>query len=173
MMKRKTGESLHLTKSKKMFIDKSTSMDDNTENQQSSSSDDISMNVRSLKESFLKKDISYFSKITFLSAIDLIMSRETKICSDITKKEVIDEIANLVQEIVSKDSEGHREDLVVIARIVTKLNLTSEGKKLIGDMNLSFSAFEKLKAEMKKFELNLDPNQFAFDFESNKIKNET
>ena len=84
-------------------------------------------------------------------------------------KEVINEIASIVPTI----EHGQIKDFEVIARILAKLNQTGEGKKLICDMNLSFGAFEKLKAEMRKYELNLDHNQFMFDSESKSIKKES
>ena len=170
---------IQLTKSKKTFVDKSTMTDnmdnDITRNQESKSPDDMSLIVRNLKETFLKKDSSFSRKITCLSAIDPILSRESNICLQIAEKEVIDEIASLVREIVSRNDvqqNSPNKDLVVIARILAKLNSTSEGKKLIGDMNLSFSAFEMLKAEMKKFEIDPHPSQFAFDSDCKRIKKE-
>ena len=68
---------------------------------------------------------------------------------------------------------GQIKDFEVIARILAKLNQTREGKKLICDMNLSFGAFEKLKAEMRNYELIIDHNQFVFDSESKSIKKES
>ena len=145
-------------------------------NQQSNCSNDLSVIVQSLKVSFLMEKSSYSHKITCLSAIYPIVESEPNICHQIAEKKVIDEIAILVQEIVSRNNltqNSPNKDLVVIARILAKLNSTSEGKKLIGDMNLSFSAFEMLKAEMKKFELNLDHNQFVFESDCKTIKSET
>ena len=89
----------------------------------------------------------------------------------VTEKEVIDEIANLVTEIASKSEHDQNKYLAIIAKILTKLKSTNEGKKLIGVMKLSFDTFEKLREEMKKFEVQLDPSHFAFD-SCTKIKHE-
>ena len=80
-------------------------------------------------------------------------------------KEVIDEIANLVCQVLTKDEHNQIKDFEIIARILVKLKTTPEGRILINEMKLSFGAFEKLKNEMMKFEFYVDPNQFAFDSE--------
>ena len=98
-----------------------------------------------------------------LSAIEVIISEDPDARNQIAEKKVIDEIANLVTETVSKGEHNQNKDLGIIAKILTKLKSTNEGKKLIGEMKLSFDTFEKLKAEMKKFEVHPDPSHFAFD----------
>ena len=151
----------------KTFTDKSTSTDDiagnESENQQSKSSDGIKSIVQSLKDIFLKNNPSYSRKVMCLSAIEVIISEDPDAMNLILVKEVIDEIANLVTEIASKGEYDLNKDLGIIAKIFTKLKSTNEGKKLIGGMKLSFDTFEKLKEEMKKYEVQLDPSHFAFD----------
>ena len=75
--------------------------------------------------------------MTCLSSIEAIISRNPNVCHHIAKKEVVNEIANLVTEIVSNDQNGQNKDFEIIARILAKLNATSEGEKLISDMKLS------------------------------------
>ena len=151
----------------KAFADTSTSTDDiggnECRNQQSKSSDGIKSIVQSLKDLFLKNNPSYSRKIMCLSAIEVIISEDPDARNQIAEKKVIDEIANLVTETVSKGEHNQNKDLGIIAKILTKLKSTNEGKKLIGEMKLSFDTFEKLREEMKKFEVQLDPSHFAFD----------
>ena len=71
----------------------------------------------------------------------------------ITKVEVITELANLVNEIVSKVGEEKNEDLVLIAEMLAKVDGSIEGKNLIANMKMSFSAFQRLNSEMKKFDI--------------------
>ena len=71
----------------------------------------------------------------------------------ITKVEVITELANLVNEIVSKVGEEKNEDLVLIAEILAKVDRSVEGKNLIANMKMSFSAFQRLNSEMKRFDI--------------------
>ena len=159
----------------KTFTDASTSTNDiggnESENQQSKSSDGIISIVQSLKDLFLKNITRYSRKVMCLSAIEVIISEDPDARNHITEKEVIDEIANLVTEIASKVEHDQNKDLGIIAKILTKLKSTNEGKKLIGEMKLSFDTFEKLREEMKKFEVQLDPSHFAFD-SCTKIKHE-
>ena len=121
------------------------------------------MIVQPLKDLFLKKNVGYARKVMCLSAIDLIISKDPDAPNHIAEKEVIDEIANLVTEIASKGEHEQNKDLGIIAKILTKLKSTNEGKKLIGEMKLSFDTFEKLKEVMKKYEVQSDPSHFAFD----------
>ena len=133
------------------------------------------MIVQPLKDLFLKKNVGYARKVMCLSAIDLIVSKDPDAKNHIAEKDVIDEIANLVSEIVSKDGYGKNKDFEIIAKILAKLNATSEGEKLINDMKLSYGSFMKLRNEMKKFEFNPDHTQFAFDSDcssSKKFKSE-
>ena len=144
---------------------------ESSDNQKPNSSDDVLMIVKPTKELFLKKTVSYSLKMTCISSIDAILSRNPNVCQHIAKKEVIDEIANLVSEIVSNELQGQsKKDFEIIARILAKLNTTREGEKLISDMKLSYGAFMKLRSEMKKFEFNPDHTQFAFDSDCSSSK---
>ena len=145
----------------------------NVENQIPTNRDENVIFVQPLKDSFLRKDISFQGKMTCLSAIDLFIARDPKACEYVAKKEVIDEIASLVSEIVSKPENVEDTDFAISAKILARMKVTNEGKKHIGEMKLSFNAFEKLNAEMKKFECNSIPEHFAFDSSlRSKIKGE-
>ena len=120
--------------------------------------DEFAELIQPLKESFLNKNNTFDNKITCLSAIEAIISRETSAYRNIAEIELIDEIAHLVSEIVSRDERDQKNYLEPIAKILAKLNCTNDGMNLVQNMRLSFGAFEKLKAEMKKFELNPDPS---------------
>ena len=157
-----------LTKLRKTEMkDNSTSTDLDIEQETSQEESSRLSRIRNLmlplKNTFTSKIFSYPGKMASLSAIDVIISRESMACSMIAEKEVIDEFANLVGEIISKDGVEKSADFVLIARILAKLNSITKGKKLISDMKLSFGAFDKLKAEMKKYEVDLDRRHFAFD----------
>ena len=60
---------------------------------------------------------------------------------------------HLVNEIVSKVGEEKNEDLVLIAEILAKVDRSVEGKNLIANMKMSFSAFQRLNSEMKRFDI--------------------
>ena len=64
----------------------------------------------------------------------------------------------MIWPIVSRNEYVQKKYLETIAKILSKLNCSNHGKNLIQNMKLSFGAFEKLKAEMKKFEHNPDPS---------------
>ena len=81
------------------------------------------------------------------------ISRNSRTVKYMTKVEVVTELANLVNEIVSKVGDEKNEDLVLIAEILAKLDGSTEGKNLIANMKMSFSAFQKLNSEMKRFDI--------------------
>ena len=166
-----TSDDASPTKVRKIMVDTSTSTDE-PPNQEieipgpsTNSKNEIANLILPLKEAFLNKGNTFAVKMTCLASIDVIMLRETKVPTHIAKKEVIDEIANVVGEVVSRTDVEQNKDFAVIARILARLNCTNEGKNLINNMKLSFGAFEKLKAEMKKFEVDPDSSHFSFDFE--------
>ena len=75
-------------------------------------------------------------------AIDSMISRNSETCKYVTKKEIVDELGNLFNEVMSKVGNNENDDdLAMIARILGKVDVSNEGKKLIGDMNMSFNAF--------------------------------
>ena len=51
-----------------------------------------------------------------LSALEAILLRQANVSHFITEKEIIDEIANLVSEIVTNDENDQNKDLVIVAR---------------------------------------------------------
>ena len=134
--------------------------------QNSTNVDEIAFIVQPMIKVFLNKTISYSGKMLCLSAIETILSKESTICKFISKKEVINEIAILVTDIVSKDENTQSKDFEPIGKILCKINATENGKKLINEMKLSFGAFERLKKEMRKYEFDPDAAQAEFVFES-------
>ena len=129
--------------------------------------DDIANFLKSLKTSFFTKDISFNGKMICLSTIDSMITRYPKAIEFVTEKEVIDEIVELVEVIVPKIGNEKSEDLVLIARVLAKIEHTNTGKKLVDAMKISFSASDKLRNEMKKFKDASNPEDFAFDSENN------
>ena len=77
----------------------------------------------------------------------------------------MEEIANLVEVVVSNDDiENMEKDFNLLAKILAKINEADEGRKLIGEMKLSFNTFEKLRHEMKEHQKLVDPTgQLEFD----------
>ena len=130
--------------------------------------EEIAFVVQPLLESFMNSNFSRKTKMICLSAIELVIAKDIKACDSILKKEFVDEIANIVEEIVNKECSEVDKDLLVIAKIFAKLEQrNSEGKKLIGGMKMSFSAFDRLRTEMKKVEILSNPGDFAFDSDRN------
>ena len=138
--------------------------------QNSTNVDEIGFIVQPMIKSFLNKTISYSGKMLCLSAIETMLSKESTTCNFIAKKEVIDEIAILVSDIVSKDENTQSKDFEPIGKILCKINATENGKKLINEMKLSFGAFERLKKEMRKYEFDPAAAQAQFAFESERLK---
>ena len=69
--------------------------------------------------------------------------------------------------------EESNHDLEIIARTLAKVNATNEGEKLIGNLSMSFCAFQKLNTQMMKFQVTSHPTQFTFESDVIKpIKNE-
>ena len=129
--------------------------------------------VSPLLDSFLDTTFTFDSKIACLHGIAGLMLKDSDILKFLVKKEIIDEIANIVIQIVGNSGNEFNKDLSMIAKILSKINAIQEGKKLIGEMKMSLSAFEKLQTEMRRFENNPDPRQFAFDSDhSRKVKTE-
>ena len=150
---------------------RSSQIDDQTLQKPTEVSESLIL-IQPLMESLLNKDFSFHGKITCLSLINTIVDRDSNACKHLVKKEIIDENAILISEIVSREDDNVN-DLEIIAKILAKMKALSEGKKLITDMKLSYGAFEMLRSEMKKFEFNARPEQFAFESDSGrKIKTE-
>lgn len=137
-------------------------------------SEDVSRLFLPIIEDLMNKDNSYVYKMLCVCVIDSMLCRDHNLCEHISKKEIINEIGNLVSEIVSKVGEESNNDLEIIARTLAKVNATNEGEKLIGNLSMSFSAFQILNAQMMKFQVSSHPSQFTFDSDVIKtIKNET
>ena len=148
---------------------------DNQENpSESTYSEQIRSVVQPLLESFLKENFSYQTKLICLSAIEAIIAKDLGACDFIAKKEFFEEISKIVEDIVSEESDKVNCDLVLIAKILAKIeHRNAEGKKLVGGMKMSFSAFDKLRTEMKKVEIMSNPGDFAFDSDQGiNVKNE-
>ena len=54
----------------------------------------------------------------------------------------------------------------MIAKILTKIETSNQGKKLINGMKISFGASDLLRTEMKKLAVIPNPNDFTFDSEN-------
>ena len=130
----------------------------------STNSEQIGSVVQPILESFLKENFSYQTKMICLIAIEAIIAKDLSACDFITKKEFFAEISKVVENIVSEDSDDLNSDLVLIAKILATIeHRNGEGKKLVGGMKMSFSAFDRLRTEMKKVKIVSNPGDFAFD----------
>ena len=99
--------------------------------------------------------------MTCISAIEAMMARNSKVCEYVAKKEVLKEISEITETLVSNNED--MKDLKMIAKIVVQVERTNEGKTLVDGMKMSFCAFEKLRNEMKKYTSQSNPGDFAFD----------
>ena len=111
-------------------------------------------------------ECSFEKKMVCLCAISAIISRKPKICELIAKKDILNEIAELVETLLDKTEKEHTNDLTMIAKILTKIETSNEGKKLINGMKISFGASDLLRTEMKKLAVIPNPNDFTFDSEN-------
>ena len=134
--------------------------------------EETTMILQPLIELFLKEAFSVHGKMTCLFAMNTIISRDSSACDHLMKKEIVNELANLVSDIFSKN-ENNQKDIEIIANILANINSRNEGKKLINEMKLSFGAFERLRVEMKKYGFVSNPQNFVFDSDHDlKVKNE-
>ena len=125
--------------------------------------------VDPLIDSFLDKTFPVETKLACFHAIVALVSKDSNILEFLIKKEVIDEIAIIVGEMVSRNENDSSKDFETIAQVLSRINSNQIGKNLIGEMKMSLTAFQKLQHEMKKFENNCHPEDYAFDSE-HKIK---
>ena len=114
--------------------------------------DQIAKIFQNLIEDLTNNENSFEAKMYCVCALHSMILRNSRTAKYITKVEVITELANLVNEIVSKVGEEKNEDLVLIAKILAKIDGSVEGKNLIANMKMSFSAFQRLNSEMKRFD---------------------
>ena len=132
--------------------------------------EDVIEMVQPLVSMFLNTHFPSEGKISCLSAISSLITKDVKVRDYLVKKDIIEDIANLAEKV-----ENQPKDLNIIGRIFFQLNGINEGKELIGEVRMPIRAYEKLQSEMKKFEVSLNPEDFAFSSEestSKRIKNE-
>ena len=127
------------------------------------SKDDSNHMVNPLIESFMNRSMPFEAKIGCLIAINALISEDDTTCHFLTKKDVIDEIGIVANQIIFKVGKQPDKNLDVIAKILSMVNLTDEGKKLIQDIRMPHSALVRLKNEMRREESDLNPGNFAFD----------
>ena len=114
--------------------------------------DAISM-MNHLTAPLLNKYFPMEGKIFCISAIDTLIARDLEVCDFLVKKDIIDELAIIAKKIIYQVGNQPDKDLATIARILAKVNEIQEGKDLINEINLPFGTFNRLKAEMMKFDL--------------------
>ena len=118
--------------------------------------------VLPLIDCLTEKTFPYKHKIACLHGISAMVCQIPDIVDLLIKKEFMDEIAIIVNLIMSKDSKEYKKDLTIIAKILNKINCVSEGKKLIEGMKMSKSTLKRLQTTMKIEKwLNPEPKQFA------------
>ena len=143
---------------------------------ESKNPEEIAIVVQPLLESFMKNDFSQKTKMICLSALEVIIGKDPSACDFVLKKEFFDEIGKIVEDIVSKESgdDEVNKDFEMIAKILAKLERrSSDGKTLVGGMKMSFSAFDRLRTQMKKFELTSNASDYVFDSDQRiKVKTE-
>ena len=113
----------------------------------------------------LNKHFPVEGKISCLSAISSLITKDRKICEYLAKIDIYDEIANLAEKVEKKAN-----DLNVIGRIFSQLNCLDQGKELFGQVRMRIEAYDKLKKEMEKFEVSGNPKDFAFTSEESKCQ---
>ena len=85
----------------------------------------------------------------------------------------MDEIAIVADKIIYQAGDQPNEHLSVIAKILVKINASSDGQKLFSDIIMPYNTLERLNHEMKKFESTLSTEQCGFESEVNiKVKTE-
>ena len=111
---------------------------------------------------FMEKTFSYQNKIACLHALSAMVCQVPDILDSLIKKEFMDGIAIIVNLIMAEDTKEFKKDLVIIAKILNKINCVQEGKKLIEGMKMSKSTLKRLQTTMKIEKwLNPEPKQFA------------
>ena len=144
----------------------------------SGSSETCDQTIIPLIESFMNGSFPFEAKIGCQIAINAMITETPSQCQSMLKKDIVDENivdenANLADKMIFKVGKQPDKDLSAIAKIIAKINESSEGEKLFGDIKMPFSTMERLKSEMKIFESASSPVQFAFDSDlSRKVKTE-
>ena len=132
---------------------------------ESQNTDDYVEMVKPLVTTFLNTNFPTEGKISCLSAIYSLMTKDPKVCEFLAKKEIIEEITNLAEKV-----ENEAKDLNVVAKVLSKLNGFEQGKELFGKIRMPIAIYEKLRTEMKRFEVSKNPEDFAFNSEENSSK---
>ena len=108
--------------------------------------------VKPFVRSILTKKNSIETKTKCLSAIEALVSKDIVDLKCLAKKEFIDEIFSIAEEIIDNiEVDQPDKDLSIIANMLSKINSLEEGKKLIKQVRVPIGAYERLRAEMKRF----------------------
>ena len=112
--------------------------------------------VKEMLEPFLKhlldKNFSSYGKIGCVNTIRSLIDKGLNVGEYLIKKEIIDELAHIAETIYKRVGNLANKDFENVARILAKLNESSEGMELIDEMKMSFGASKRLFLEMEKFE---------------------
>ena len=119
-------------------------------------SDENDDKVKEMLEPFLKhlldKNFSSYGKIGCINAIRSLIDKDLNVSEYLNKKEIIDELAHIAETIYKRVGNLANMDFNSVARILAKVNESSEGMELIDEMKISFGASKRLFLEMEKFE---------------------
>lgn len=132
--------------------------------------EDVIEMAQPLVTTLLNKHFPTEGKISCLSAISSLITKDTKVCEFLAKKDIIEEIANLAEKV-----ENEPKHLIVIAKIFSKLNGLKQGKELIDEVRMPIKAYKKLQDQMRMCEISENSESFSFSSEestSKKIKRE-
>ena len=105
----------------------------------SGSSESCDQTIIPLIESFMNGSFPFEAKIGCQIAINAMITETLSHCQSILKNDIVDENANLCDKIIFKVGKQPDKDLSVIAKILAKINESSEGEKLFGDIKMPFS----------------------------------
>ena len=105
-------------------------------------------------EVFMNRSLPFLCRISCLMAIDafITFTKNPSHCQPLLKMDIVDEIAIAADEIISKVDKESDKHLSVIAKILVKINKSTEGKKLFGEIKIPYGSLERLKSEMEMYE---------------------
>ena len=121
--------------------------------------------VKPLVTNLLEKNFPSEEKVTFLTAIFNLITKNSKVCEYMAKKEIVEEITTLAEKVVNQPN-----NLTVIAQVLSKLNGFEKGKKIFDEIRMPIGVYEKLRTQMKIFEVSESPSDFAFTSDENTSK---
>ena len=78
---------------------------------------------------------------------------------------IAEEITTLAEKDVNQPN-----NLTVIAQVLSKLNGFEKGKKIFDEIRMPIGVYEKLRTQMKIFEVSESPSDFAFTSDENPSK---